>query len=69
MNSDKMKGVGLESGSLHVLRSASKELVFQWTGRSWSTPGTGYGTRPAYMAVLGWSYVRPVKSEATNEPT
>ena len=61
MSKDKLKGVGLEKGSLHVLKSASKEVVFQWTGQSWSTPGSGFGTRPAHMAVLGWSYVRPAE--------
>lgn len=64
--SDKLKGVGLEKGSLHVLKNASKEVVFRWTGQAWSTPGTGYGTRPAYMSALGWRYVKPAES---NEET
>ena len=60
--SDKLKGVGLEKGSLHVLKNATKEVVFQWTGQAWSTPNTGYGTRPAQMSALGWSYVKPAAS-------
>ena len=59
----KMNGDGLDKGSLHVLRNASTELVFEWTGQAWSTPGTGYGTRPAYMRSLGWSYKQPVETK------
>lgn len=62
---DKLKGVGLEKGSLHVLKN-SKEVVFQWTGQAWSTPGTGYSTRPALMSALGWVYVKPAEN---NEET
>ena len=61
MSQDKLKGVGLEKDSLHVLKGGNKEVVFRWTGQEWSTPGTGYGTRPAWMAALGWSYVKPLE--------
>lgn len=53
-----ISGKGLAVGSVHILRGGSSEKPFEWTGKSWSTPGTGWGTKPSGMAVLGWSYVR-----------
>ena len=49
------------AGSRHYLydRDSPDKLVeFEWTGKSWSTPGTGFGTSPVFMAVLGWGYKR-----------
>lgn len=59
----------VEEGSLHVLRDwrSGREAVFEWTGKSWSTPGTGWGTKPSGMSTLGWKYDRPAdqkKAEA-----
>jgi hypothetical protein len=52
-------------GSLHVLLGRGVgEKTYEWTGKAWSTPGTGFGTKPGFMAALGWSYVRPVAPEA-----
>lgn len=51
-------------GTLHELsnRFSKTEIkVFEWTGEAWSTPNTGYSTRPVAMAVLGWKYERPVE--------
>ncbi|MFP5512456.1 MAG: hypothetical protein ACLGJC_05175, partial [Alphaproteobacteria bacterium] len=51
---------GTKPGTLHTLKNDSATDRFEWTGKSWSTPGTGYGTKPGYMAALGWRYVGPV---------
>lgn len=52
---------GTQENTRHVLRGRGTniEKVFVWTGKLWETPGTGYGTRPVPMGVLGWSYVGP----------
>lgn len=52
----------LTSGSFHILRNrlSGRESKFEWVGDAWSTPGTGYGSRPESMHVLGWEYARPV---------
>jgi hypothetical protein len=51
-------------GSLHILRCGSTKTVFEWTGTAWSTPNTGYSTRPSAMHTLGWKYVGPVVDNA-----
>jgi hypothetical protein len=50
---------GAQPGTLHTLRDriSGKQEVFEWTGRSWSTPGTGWGTKASLMDALGWRYV------------
>jgi hypothetical protein len=51
-----------KAGTLHELSNRfteAKTKVFEWTGDSWSTPKTGWGTTPPAMAVLGWKYERP----------
>jgi hypothetical protein len=49
------------AGSRHTLtnRHSGRESVFEWTGEAWSTPGTGWGTKPSGMSTLGWRYTRP----------
>ena len=56
-------------GTQHVLGNRKRETIFEWTGTAWSTPGTGWGTRPSAMAALGWRYLRPADSRATPAPT
>lgn len=53
---------GTKPGTLHTLqdRVSRKQEVFEWTGKSWSTPGTGWGTKWSLMDALGWRYVGPV---------
>lgn len=50
-----------EPSSLHVLLNChgGGEKIYEWTGDAWSTPGTGYGTKPVAMAILGWKYIGP----------
>ena len=47
-----------KNNTLHILvnRHTGKESTFLWTGTAWSTPGTGWGTKPSGMAALGWKY-------------
>lgn len=53
-------------GSQHILSAQGVgERIYEWTGKLWSTPGTGFGTKPGAMAVLGWKYVRAVSAPAT----
>lgn len=52
---------GTKPGTLHTLRDrvSGKQDTFEWTGKSWSTPGTGWGTKWSLMDALGWRYVGP----------
>lgn len=58
---------GTEPETLHLLTytGADKPKAFLWRNGMWNSPGTGWGTKPKKMAVLGWRYVGPVP-EATN---
>ena len=59
---------GTPAGTLHVLKSRDgTEKTFEWTGDSWSTPGTGWGTKWSAMQALGWSYVRRADYEKAKE--
>ena len=55
---------GTKAGTMHELANKHSDSkankVFEWTGKTWSTPKTGYGTKPAFMAALGWKYVQAV---------
>ena len=55
-------------GTLHTLhnRHSGREVVFEWDGEAWSTPGTGWSTRPSGMRTLGWRYVGP-KNDSKQE--
>lgn len=51
-------------GTLHILVAVGvKDRIYEWTGKAWSTPGTQYSTKPAYMSALGWRYGRPVQPQ------
>lgn len=56
---------GAKPGSLHTLRArhSGKQEVYEWTGATWSTPGTGWGTKPSFMSTLGWRYVGPATDD------
>lgn len=57
---------GTKPGTFHVLRDrdSGKQEMFEWTGSSWSTPGTGWGTKWSLMDALGWRYVGPAPAAA-----
>lgn len=44
------------AGSYHLLVKGKSALVYEWTGKSWSLPGSGYGIKPSKMARDGWVY-------------
>ena len=52
-------GKGLEENTIHYLqnRHSGESKEFEWTGKSWSTPKTEWGTKPAFMSALGWKYL------------
>ena len=44
------------AGTYHILVKGNSTLVYEWTGKSWSLPGSGYGIKPSKMARDGWVY-------------
>lgn len=51
-------GKGLEPKSRHILTwsDGTHPTEYEWTGKGWSTPDTGFNTRPSAMLTLGWRY-------------
>ena len=62
-----MRGDGLKPNTIHLLGNGGLKRPFEWTGKGWSTPGTGYGSKPGTMIALGWSYLQEQPSKGSGD--
>lgn len=50
------------AGSRHILTGGGVSDEWWWSGTAWHVrQNNPFNTSPTRMAVLGWSYLRPVK--------